>query len=235
VFIDPDGLYPRSITIGDQKWLKVRRDICPYSLSETPEIFGAEHLLISRAETRAVAEALRAKIAWWLDYARRYGIELDNNPSPGDKQGGLTTILEKSLGAVAKSGQSSLRDVIDYAQSVRKHGLVFMDSPGFDPCSATGQVASGANLLLFSTGRGSCFGCKPAPSIKLATNSEVYQRMMDDMDIDCGRILSGTPMAEVANEIVQAVLAVASGRKSKSEMLGYGDHEFVPWRLGAVL
>ncbi len=204
-------------------------------LSETPEIFGAEHLLISRAETPDVADALRAKIAWWLDYAHQNGIELNNNPSPGNKQGGLTTILEKSLGAVAKAGQSPLRDVIDYAQTVRSHGLVFMDSPGFDPCSATGQVASGANMLLFSTGRGSCFGCKPAPSIKLATNSDVYRRMKDDMDIDCGRILSGTPMSEVADEIVQTLLVVASGRKTKSEIQGYGDHEFVPWRLGAVL
>lgn len=204
-------------------------------LSETPEIFGAEHLLLARADTSEVADRLRAKIDWWLDYAASNGIELDNNPSPGNKQGGLTTILEKSLGAVAKGGQSALRDVIDYAQGVRTHGLVFMDSPGFDPCSATGQVASGANLLLFSTGRGSCFGCKPAPSIKLATNSEVFRRMAGDMDIDCGKILSGVSMSEVAEEIFQTVLAVASGRKSHSETLGYGDHEFVPWRLGAVL
>jgi altronate hydrolase len=204
-------------------------------LSETPEIFGAEHLLTARAETPDIADKLCAKIAWWLQYAERNDIGLDNNPSPGNKQGGLTTILEKSLGAVAKGGQSALRDVIDYAEHVRSRGLVFMDSPGFDPCSATGQVASGANMLLFSTGRGSCFGCKPTPSIKLATNSDLYGRMTDDMDIDCGRILSGVSMREVAEEIFQKVLAVASGQKSKSEMLGYGDHEFVPWRLGAVL
>jgi altronate hydrolase len=204
-------------------------------LSETPELFGAEHLLLSRATTPEVAAALRAKIAWWVDYAHRYGIELDNNPSPGNKQGGLTTVLEKSLGAVAKGGQTALRDVIDYAQPTRHRGLVFMDSPGFDPCSATGQVASGANLLLFSTGRGSCFGCKPSPSIKLSSNSEIYRRMSTDMDLDCGRIVTGAPLAAVGREIFDLALAVASGQKTKSETLGYGDHEFVPWRLGAVL
>jgi altronate hydrolase len=204
-------------------------------LSETPELFGAEHLLLSRARSPEVAAALRAKIAWWVTYAQRYGIELDNNPSPGNKQGGLTTVLEKSLGAVAKGGQSMLQDVIEYAQPTRERGLIFMDSPGFDPCSATGQVASGANLLLFSTGRGSCFGCKPSPSIKLSTNTEMYQRMSEDMDLDCGRIVTGAPLALVGHDIFDLVLAVASGQKTKSETLGYGDHEFVPWRLGAVL
>jgi altronate dehydratase len=204
-------------------------------LSETPELFGAEHLLLSRAKTPEVASALRAKIAWWVDYARRHGIELDNNPSPGNKKGGLTTVLEKSLGAVAKGGQTALRDVIDYAQPTRHKGLVFMDSPGFDPCSATGQVASGANLLLFSTGRGSCFGCKPSPSIKLSSNTEMYLRMSTDMDLDCGRVVQGVPLSEVGREIFDLVIAVASGQKTKSETLGYGDHEFVPWRLGAVL
>ena len=204
-------------------------------LSETPELFGAEHLLLSRATTPEVASALRAKIVWWVDYARRYGIELDNNPSPGNKKGGLTTVLEKSLGAVAKGGQTALRDVIDYAQPTRHRGLVFMDSPGFDPCSATGQVASGANVLLFSTGRGSCFGCKPTPSIKLASNTEVYLRMSTDMDLDCGRIVQGAPLSEVGREIFDLLIEVASGQKTKSETLGYGDHEFVPWRLGAVL
>ena len=204
-------------------------------LSETPELFGAEHLLLSRARTPEVAAALRAKIAWWVDYAQRHGIELDNNPSPGNKQGGLTTVLEKSLGAVAKGGQTALHDVIDYAQPTRHRGLVFMDSPGFDPCSATGQVASGANLLLFSTGRGSCFGCKPAPSIKLSSNSEIYRRMSTDIDLDCGRIVAGASLSAVGREIFDLALAVASGQKTKSETLGYGDHEFVPWRLGAVL
>jgi altronate hydrolase len=204
-------------------------------LSETPELFGAEHLLLSRARTPEVAAALRAKIAWWVDYAQRHGIELDNNPSPGNKQGGLTTVLEKSLGAVAKGGQTVLHDVIDYAQPTRHRGLVFMDSPGFDPCSATGQVASGANLLLFSTGRGSCFGCKPAPSIKLSSNSEIYRRMSTDIDLDCGRIVTGASLSAVGREIFDLALAVASGQKTKSETLGYGDHEFVPWRLGAVL
>jgi altronate hydrolase len=204
-------------------------------LSETPELFGAERLLLSRARTPEVAAALSAKIAWWVSHAQRYGIELDNNPSPGNKQGGLTTVLEKSLGAVAKGGQSSLQDVIEYAQPTRRRGLVFMDSPGFDPCSATGQVASGANLLLFSTGRGSCFGCKPSPSIKLSSNTEMYLRMSGDMDLDCGRIVAGTPLSAVGRDIFDLVLAVASGQRTKSEMLGYGDHEFVPWRLGAVL
>jgi altronate hydrolase len=204
-------------------------------LSETPELFGAEHLLLSRAKTPEVAAALRAKIAWWVAYAQRYGIELDNNPSPGNKQGGLTTVLEKSLGAVAKGGQSMLQDVIEYAQPTRERGLIFMDSPGFDPCSATGQVASGANLLLFSTGRGSCFGCKPSPSIKLSTNTEMYLRMSEDMDLDCGRIVSGAPLSLIGRDIFDLMLAVASGQKTKSETLGYGDHEFVPWRLGAVL
>jgi altronate hydrolase len=204
-------------------------------LSETPELFGAEHLLLSRAKTPEVATALRTKIAWWVNYAQRYGIELDNNPSPGNKQGGLTTVLEKSLGAVAKGGQSTLHDVIEYAQATRERGLVFMDSPGFDPCSATGQVASGANLLLFSTGRGSCFGCKPSPSIKLSSNTEMYLRMSEDMDLDCGRIVTGTAVSAIGRDIFDLVLAVASGQKTKSETLGYGDHEFVPWRLGAVL
>jgi altronate hydrolase len=204
-------------------------------LSETPELFGAEHLLLSRAKTPEVAAALRAKIAWWVNYAQRYGIALDNNPSPGNKQGGLTTVLEKSLGAVAKGGQSTLQDVIEYAQPTRERGLVFMDSPGFDPCSATGQVASGANLLLFSTGRGSCFGCKPSPSIKLSSNTEVYLRMSEDIDLDCGRIVTGAPLSTIGGDIFDLVISVASGQKTKSETLGYGDHEFVPWRLGAVL
>jgi altronate hydrolase len=163
-------------------------------------------------------------------------MEMNNNPSPGNKAGGLTTILEKSLGAVAKAGTSPLKDVIQYAEPVTKHGLVFMDSPGFDPCSATGQVASGATMIAFTTGRGSAYGCKPSPSIKLATNSEVYKKMPDDMDLNCGTIATGeSTVAEKGAEILNYMLDVASGKKSKSEELDYGDMEFVPWHIGAVM
>jgi len=161
---------------------------------------------------------------------------MNNNPSPGNKAGGLTTILEKSLGAVAKSGSSPLADVIEYAEPLRTRGLVFMDSPGFDPCSATGQVASGANMIAFTTGRGSAFGCKPSPSIKLSSNTEVYERMSEDIDIDCGGIASGkATIAGKGAEILDYLLEVASGRHSKSEALGYGGAEFVPWLIGAVM
>ncbi len=204
-------------------------------LSETPEIYGAEHLLIARAAP-AVAEKLRARLAWWEDYTRRNGARMDNNPSPGNKAGGLTTILEKSLGAVAKAGGSPLVDVVEYAEPIRERGLVFMDSPGFDPCSATGQVASGATLIAFTTGRGSAFGCKPSPSIKLSSNTEIYRRMADDIDIDCGPIASGeVSIEDKGAEILDYLLDVASGRRSKSEALGYGGVEFVPWQIGAVM
>ncbi|HEY0791078.1 MAG TPA: altronate dehydratase family protein, partial [Chthoniobacterales bacterium] len=149
-------------------------------LSETPEIYGAEHLLTRRAETRMVGEKLAARIRWWEEYTARNHAEMNNNPSPGNKAGGLTTILEKSLGAVAKGGTTNLREVYEYAEPVRGPGLVFMDTPGYDPVSATGQVAGGANLICFTTGRGSVYGCKPAPSLKLATNSALYRRMEDD-------------------------------------------------------
>jgi altronate hydrolase len=205
-------------------------------LSETPEIYGAEHLLIARAETPAVADKLRARLAWWEDYTRRNGAEMDNNPSPGNKAGGLTTILEKSLGAVAKAGGSALSDVVQYAEPIAGRGLVFMDSPGFDPCSATGQVASGATMIAFTTGRGSAFGCKPSPSIKLSSNTEIYRRMEEDIDIDCGPIATGeASIEEKGAEILAYLLQVASGRKSKSEALGYGGAEFVPWQVGAVM
>ncbi|GAA0562336.1 UxaA family hydrolase [Rhizomicrobium electricum] len=205
-------------------------------LSETPEIYGAEHLLYARAQSPALVEKLRARITWWEEYTAIHKMEMNNNPSPGNKAGGLTTILEKSLGAVAKAGTSPLVDVIEYAEPVKKHGLVFMDSPGFDPCSATGQVASGATMIAFTTGRGSAYGCKPSPSIKLATNSEVYRKMPDDMDLDCGTIATGgATVEEKGAEILDYLLAVASGQKSKSEELGYGDMEFVPWHIGAVM
>jgi altronate hydrolase len=205
-------------------------------LSETPEIYGAEHLLIARATSSAVGDKLRARLAWWEDYTRRNGAAMDNNPSPGNKAGGLTTILEKSLGAVAKAGGSALSEVVEYAQPVTGRGLVFMDSPGFDPCSATGQVASGATMIAFTTGRGSAFGCKPSPSIKLSSNSEIYRRMEDDIDIDCGPIAVGAAsIEEKGAEILDYLLEVASGRRTKSELLGYGGAEFVPWQVGAVM
>jgi altronate hydrolase len=204
-------------------------------LSETPEIYGAEHLLTRRAATREVGEKLVARIRWWEAYTARNGGEMNNNPSPGNKAGGLTTILEKSLGASAKGGRSTLQAVYEYAEQVKDHGFVYMDTPGYDPVAATGQVAGGANLIAFTTGRGSAFGCKPAPSLKLATNSDIYRRMMDDMDINCGDILDGVSLEEKGKEIFETLLKVASGEHTKSEDLGYGDLEFVPWQVGAVM
>ena len=204
-------------------------------LSETPEIYGAEHLLTRRAKTREVGEKLIERIHWWEDYAARNGGEMNNNPSPGNKLGGLTTILEKSLGAAAKGGTTPLNAVYEYAEPVTEKGFVFMDTPGYDPVSATGQVAGGANILCFTTGRGSAYGCKPTPSIKLATNTPMYQRMIDDMDINCGDVLDGVSLDDKGEEIFDEVLAVASGEKTKSELLGYGDNEFVPWQIGAMM
>ena len=204
-------------------------------LSETPEIYGAEQLLTRRAATREIGEKLVERIRWWEDYTRRAGGEMNNNPSPGNKAGGLTTILEKSLGAAAKGGSTTLRGVYRYAEPVTARGLVFMDTPGYDPVSATGQVAGGANILAFTTGRGSAYGCKPTPSIKLATNSEMYRRMSEDMDIDCGDVLDGTGVAAKGAEIFARLLEVASGAPTKSEALGYGDAEFVPWQIGATM
>jgi altronate hydrolase len=204
-------------------------------LSETPEIYGAEHLLTRRAVSREVGEKLIARIRWWEDYTARNHGEMNNNPSPGNKAGGLTTILEKSLGAAAKGGTTPLAAVYEYAEPVRTKGFVFMDTPGYDPVSATGQVAGGANVLCFTTGRGSAYGCKPTPSIKLATNSDIYRRMTDDMDINCGDILDGVSIEDKGKEIFDLILRVASGQRSKSESLGYGDNEFVPWQVGAVM
>ncbi|RVU21765.1 UxaA family hydrolase [Methylobacterium oryzihabitans] len=204
-------------------------------LSETPEIYGAEHLLTARAATREIGEKLVAMIRWWEEYTARNGGEMNNNPSPGNKAGGLTTILEKSLGATAKGGTTTLTGVYRYAEPVTAKGFVYMDTPGFDPVAATGQVAGGANVLCFTTGRGSAYGCKPTPSIKLATNSEIYRRMEEDMDINCGDILDGVSIEDKGREIFETVLRVASGAPSKSEQLGYGDAEFVPWQVGAVM
>jgi altronate hydrolase len=205
-------------------------------LGETPEIHGAEHLLTSRAASAEVAEALMERVAWWEKYAGADGGSLDNNPSPGNRAGGVTTIEEKSLGAVAKGGSSLLRAVYGYAEPVSSPGLVFMDTPGYDPVSVTGIVAGGANVVCFTTGRGSVFGCKPAPSLKLATTSELYRRMGDDMDFNCGSVLDGdATVSELGDALFEAILAVASGRHTKSEDLGFGDEEFTPWQLGAVM
>ena len=204
-------------------------------LSETPEIYGAEHLLTRRAATPEIGHKLVELIHWWEDYCARNGGEMNNNPSPGNKAGGLTTILEKSLGAAAKGGTTSLNGVYRYAEPVTAKGFVYMDTPGYDPVSATGQVAGGANVLAFTTGRGSAYGCKPTPSIKLATNSQVYNSMIEDMDINCGDVLDGVSIEEKGQEIFARVLAVASGERSKSEQLGYGDAEFAPWQIGATM
>ena len=204
-------------------------------LSETPEIYGAEHLLTSRAATPQIAQKLLDRIEWWRSYTARNDAEMNNNPSHGNKVGGLTTILEKSLGAVAKGGSTSLNAVYEYAERIESAGLVFMDTPGYDPVSATGQVAGGCNLVCFTTGRGSVSGFKPAPCIKIATNTEMYEHMQEDMDLDCGTIISGRQsLDESGRDIFERMVAVASGEKSKSEIYDYGDNEFVPWQLGAV-
>ena len=205
-------------------------------LSETPEIYGAEHLLTRRAVKREVGEKLIARIKWWEHYTAINEGEMNNNPSPGNKAGGLTTILEKSLGAVAKGGTSNLQAVYEYAEPVTAHGFVYMDTPGYDPVSATGQVAGGANLICFTTGRGSAYGCAPSPSLKLATNSALWRKQEEDMDLNCGEIIDGSStVAEMGQRIFELVLATASGAKSKSEAHGYGQNEFVPWQVGAVM
>jgi len=205
-------------------------------LSETPEIYGAEHLLTHRAASPEVAAKLLERLAWWERYAALHGGDLNNNPSPGNKAGGITTILEKSLGAVAKAGSTGLMDVVGYAEPVRAQGLVFMDTPGYDPVSATGQVAGGANLICFTTGRGSTYGCKPTPSLKLATNTPMFERMALDMDFDCGGIVEGRQsIAEAGEALFRLMIATASGQRSKSEDNGLGDNEFLPWQLGAVM
>jgi altronate hydrolase len=205
-------------------------------LSETPEIYGAEHLLTRRAASREVGEKIVARIKWWEDYTARNHNEMNNNPSPGNKAGGLTTILEKSLGAVAKGGTTNLVDVYEYAMPVMAKGFVYMDTPGYDPVSATGQVAGGANLICFTTGRGSAYGCKPSPSLKLATNTPLYRKMTDDMDINCGDIADGSAsVQETGERIFRLILDTASGVRSKSELLGYGQDEFAPWIIGATM
>jgi altronate hydrolase len=205
-------------------------------LGETPEIYGAEHLLTRRAVSREVGEKLIDRIHWWENYTAKNNAEMDNNPSPGNKTGGLTTILEKSLGAVAKGGTGNLMDVVHYARPITGKGLVLMDTPGYDPVSLTGMVAGGANIICFTTGRGSVYGCKPVPSIKLATNTEMFRRMEDDMDINCGETMDGpVTVEEMGRRIFRFMLDVASGRKTKSELNGIGEDEFVPWNIGAVM
>ena len=204
-------------------------------LSETPEIFGAEHLLTARASSSEVAAKLEERVAWWRSHVAAHGGSLNDNPSAGNIAGGITTIIEKSLGAVAKGGTTDLRGVYEYGEPVAGPGLMFMDSPGFDPMSATGQVASGANVIAFTTGRGSTFGCKPAPSIKLATNSKLFERMREDMDINCGDIADGsTSIGHKGREIFETLIASASGHQTASENLGFGEAEFAPWVPGAV-
>jgi altronate hydrolase len=205
-------------------------------LSETPETYGAEHLLTRRAVSREVGEKLVGLMRWWEDYCAREGAEMNANPSPGNKAGGLTTILEKSLGAMAKAGSTNLVDVLNYAEPITRKGFVFMDTPGYDPVAATGQVAGGANLVCFTTGRGSVFGCKPAPSIKLATNTPMYRRMEDDMDINCGTILDGEETVQQCGQrIFELMLKTASGAPTKSESFDFGGAEFAPWVLGATM
>ena len=205
-------------------------------LSETPEIYGAEHLLIERAREEKLINKINDQISWWKKYTEINEGSLNNNPSPGNKKGGLTTILEKSLGAVAKSGHTSLVDVLDYGQKISKKGLHFMDSPGYDPVSVTGQVAAGANLICFTTGRGSCFGFKPTPSLKIATNTNMYNDLIEDMDINAGTIMDGiNSIEEVGKIIFDELINIASGKKTKSEINDYGDDEFNPWIIGATM
>jgi altronate hydrolase len=195
-------------------------------LSETPEIYGAEHLLTRRAVSRDVGEKLVSRIKWWEDYTAREKGEMNNNPSPGNKAGGLTTILEKSLGAVAKGGTTNLVAVYEYAERVTAKGFVYMDTP----------VAGGANMIVFTTGRGSAYGCAPAPSLKLSTNTPLWVKQEEDIDLNCGEIADGTAaLPDVAQRLFDLMLATASGAKSKSERHGYGQSEFVPWYLGAVM
>lgn len=204
-------------------------------LAETPEIGGGEHLLTRRAVSREVGEKLIGHLDWWKDYAAKFGGTIDNNPSVGNRKGGLTTIYEKSLGAIAKGGSTALKGVYAYAEPITEKGFVVMDSPGFDPISVTGMIASGANMAVFTTGRGSCFGCKPVPCIKIASNTPMYERMIDDMDINAGRVLDGSSVEEVGEEIFEKIISVASGERTKSEAQGIGDEEFSPWTIGPIL
>jgi altronate hydrolase len=205
-------------------------------LGETPEIYGAEQMLAERATSDAVRDKLMERITWWERYTAAQGTTIDGNPSPGNKAGGITTILEKSLGSVAKGGQSPLAEIVDYAAVPTVKGFVFMDTPGYDPVSATGMVAGGANIIAFTTGRGSVFGSRPVPTVKLATNSELATRMSGDIDVDCsGVVEAGVPLEEMGRRVYRRLIEVASGDRSQSEDLGLGGEEIVPWQIGAVL
>lgn len=203
-------------------------------LAETPEIVGGEHLLTRRAVTPQVAQRLVDRINWWHQYMARFDATIDNNPSVGNKAGGLTTIYEKSLGAIAKGGTAPLQAVYEYAEPILERGFVYMDTPGYDPASVTGLIAGGCNIVCFTTGRGSCFGCKPVPTVKIATNTSMYRRMEDDMDLNAGVILEGRSVEEVGQQILDKIISVASGEKSKGEAQGVGDEEFCPWQPGPV-
>ncbi|TWU54590.1 Altronate dehydratase [Rubripirellula tenax] len=204
-------------------------------ISETTELYGAEHLLVRRSRSAAVAQKLLDRIQWWKDHVAMYGGQIDNNPSVGNKAGGLTTITEKSLGAVSKSGSTAMEAVYEYAEPITSTGLVVMDTPGFDPASVTGKVAGGANLVLFTTGRGSCFGCKPTPVVKIATNTPMFDAMREDMDLDAGTVMTGEDLQSAGDRFFEFTLEVASGRKTASEILDVGDHEFIPWTVGPTL
>jgi altronate hydrolase len=204
-------------------------------LSETTEVYGAEQLLLRRARSEAVGQKLLAHIAWWESYLRAHGATMDHNPSPGNLAGGITTVFEKAMGGIAKGGTTPLVDVIGYAERIGEKGLIYMDTPGYDPVSVTGLVAGGANLICFTTGRGSVFGCKPVPSLKLATSSTLYRHMSEDMDLDCGTILDGASIEDVGRAIFEEMLAAASGKPTRSELLGMGEEEFAPWQSGPTL
>lgn len=204
-------------------------------LSETPEIYGAEHLLTARAKNVATGKKLIERIEWWLKYSEGKDTQINGKVSPGNNSGGITTILEKSLGGVQKAGAFGLNEVYKYAERIEERGFVFMDTPGYDPVSVTGQIAGGANLICFTTGRGSCFGSYPSPTLKLASNTPMYLKMSGDMDINCGEIADGTKtLQDLGREIFELILKTASGDKTKSESLGVGDEEFCPWPIGIL-
>lgn len=204
-------------------------------LSETPELYGVEHTLTARAQNLEVGQKIVDRMNWWLEYNKGRDTQINGRVSPGNNAGGLANILEKSLGGSKKGGSTGVMAAYKYAEPVTEHGLVFMDTPGYDPVSATGQIAGGANLICFTTGRGSCFGSYPAPTIKLSSNTPMYERMIDDMDINCGPVIDGTAtLDEIGETIFNEFIEVASGKKSKSEALGVGEDEFVPWPIGVV-
>nr|WP_315416807.1 altronate dehydratase family protein [uncultured Pseudomonas sp.] len=204
-------------------------------LSETSEIFGVEQTLTRRACSREVGQKLVDRMNWWLEYNAGRDTQLNGKVSPGNNAGGIANVLEKSLGGAKKGGNSPLMEVYEFAQPVTEYGLVFMDTPGYDPCSATGQIAGGANMVMFTTGRGSCFGSTPSPTIKLASNTPMYERMVADMDINCGVIIDGIEtLPELGQKIFEALLWHASGERTKSEISGVGENEFVPWPLAVM-